>query len=423
MSIFSRYIEWAIPEQIKTDVDLYRRARQLVTFTMIAPLFFIYNVIKWFNLGSATLAVSMAIVGLVVTLVPLVLRLTKSFAAMGNLIFLALGWHFAILPYFTGGIHSSALTWNLIMPALVATFMGMRSFMFWSLAMIAEMILFIAIDKAGIPLPTIHLTEAQATQALIANVMGPLLAIAITMYFNIKGFQFAFGIQGQALEAQSAARREQEQAAVQLEQLNANLAAIFEKVGETTNRLATNTLKEMASMTRQNAASAEQADQMMKNSGQIVQAASQSMDQLTLSMDEITKASAQTVKIIKTIDEIAFQTNLLALNAAVEAARAGEAGVGFAVVADEVRNLAQRATEAAKNTAGLLEGTVQKIRAGSELVSRTNQAVGQVAQTVGGASALLDRIAVASHQQAQGIEEINQAVAEMDRIVQENALR
>ena len=105
----------------------------------------------------------------------------------------------------------------------------------------------------------------------------------------------------------------------------------------------------------------------------VVSRANDSMRNLTTSMDEITKASEDTSKIIKTIDEIAFQTNLLALNAAVEAARAGEAGAGFAVVADEVRNLAMRAAEAAKNTSGLIEGTIKKIKAGFDLVDRNER--------------------------------------------------
>jgi methyl-accepting chemotaxis protein len=96
----------------------------------------------------------------------------------------------------------------------------------------------------------------------------------------------------------------------------------------------------MASMTRQNADHATQAGNLMKEANRVVRAANTSMDDLTHSVQEIAKASEETSKIIKTIDEIAFQTNLLALNAAVEAARAGEAGTGFAVVADEVRNLA-----------------------------------------------------------------------------------
>jgi methyl-accepting chemotaxis protein len=145
------------------------------------------------------------------------------------------------------------------------------------------------------------------------------------------------------------------------------------------------------------------------------------MGKLTESMAEITKASEETSKIIKTIDEIAFQTNLLALNAAVEAARAGEAGAGFAVVADEVRNLAMRAADAAKNTANLIEGTVKKVKDGSELVSRTNAAFKQVAGSSAKAGDLVAEISAASSEQAQGIGQINTAVTELDKVTQQNA--
>ncbi len=134
-------------------------------------------------------------------------------------------------------------------------------------------------------------------------------------------------------------------------------------------------------MTKQNADNANQADGLMKEANQVVVQANESMGELTTSMEEISKASEETSMIIKTIDEIAFQTNLLALNAAVEAARAGEAGAGFAVVADEVRNLALRASDAAKNTANLIEGTVKKVSDGSELVTRTNEAFTKVAES------------------------------------------
>jgi methyl-accepting chemotaxis protein len=159
----------------------------------------------------------------------------------------------------------------------------------------------------------------------------------------------------------------------------------------------------------------------MRNANDTVDKANSAMTELITSMAEITKASEETSKIIKTIDEIAFQTNLLALNAAVEAARAGEAGAGFAVVADEVRNLALRAADAAKNTATLIEGTVKKINEGSALVNSTSEAFAEVSDNARKVGELVGEIAAASKEQAEGIEQINKATVEMDKVTQQNA--
>lgn len=179
--------------------------------------------------------------------------------------------------------------------------------------------------------------------------------------------------------------------------------------------------EEMASMTRQNADNAGQANSMMAETRKVMDMANQSMTELTAAMRDISDASEQTAKIIKTIDEIAFQTNLLALNAAVEAARAGEAGAGFAVVADEVRNLAIRSAEAARNTADLIEGTVKKIQHGSGIVSKTNDAFSTVADGAKKVGELVEEISAASNEQAQGVDQINRAIAEMEKVVQTNA--
>jgi len=180
-------------------------------------------------------------------------------------------------------------------------------------------------------------------------------------------------------------------------------------------------LEEMSSMTKQNADNANQANTLMKDSNIVVERANTSMANLTESMEDISKSSEETSKIIKTIDDIAFQTNLLALNAAVEAARAGEAGSGFAVVADEVRNLAMKAAEAARDTGALIEGTVNKINEGVSLVTATNEAFAEVAASTMKVGELVSEIAAASDEQSQGIEQINHAVAEMDKVTQQTA--
>ena len=180
-------------------------------------------------------------------------------------------------------------------------------------------------------------------------------------------------------------------------------------------------LEEMASMTRQNADNANQADAIVKAALRDIQEAQRSMEALTQSMKQIASASEETQKIIKTIDEIAFQTNLLALNAAVEAARAGEAGAGFAVVADEVRNLAMRAAEAARHTAQLIEDTVNKVHQGDRVLGEANDAFGKVSQGSSRIGELVGEIAAASGEQAEGIDQVNRAVADMDKVVQRNA--
>jgi methyl-accepting chemotaxis protein len=180
-------------------------------------------------------------------------------------------------------------------------------------------------------------------------------------------------------------------------------------------------LEEMSSMTRTNAENANHADKIVRDALKDIGDADSAMTQLTSSMQEISSASDQTRKIVNTIDEISFQTNLLALNAAVEAARAGEAGAGFAVVADEVRNLAMRAAEAAKNTAQLIEQTVRKIDEGAQLVSKTNQAFKLVKTGAEKIGELVGEIAAASNEQAQGITQVNNSVADMDKVVQQNA--
>jgi len=180
-------------------------------------------------------------------------------------------------------------------------------------------------------------------------------------------------------------------------------------------------LDQLSSMTKQNADNAGQANQMASQARLQADQGNEAMTEMQNAMMEITESSNKISKIIKTIEEIAFQTNLLALNAAVEAARAGEHGKGFAVVADEVRNLAQRSAVAAKDTAALIEDSVSKANSGSEIANKAGKSLGEIMASSKKVADVITEIAAASKEQSDGIDQITNAVSQMDQVTQQNA--
>jgi methyl-accepting chemotaxis protein len=180
-------------------------------------------------------------------------------------------------------------------------------------------------------------------------------------------------------------------------------------------------LEEMASMTRRNAENAGKVKDLGSQARHAGDQGVHDMAKMTDAMQAIKASSDEVAKIIKTIDEIAFQTNILALNAAVEAARAGEAGMGFAVVADEVRNLAQRAAQSAKETAAKIEDAVQKSALGAEISGKVATSLEEIVGKARQVDELAGEVAAASREQSQGIEQVNSAVTQMDKVTQSNA--
>jgi methyl-accepting chemotaxis protein len=180
-------------------------------------------------------------------------------------------------------------------------------------------------------------------------------------------------------------------------------------------------MEELTSTVKQNADNARQANQLAASASEVAVRGGSVVSQVVDTMSAINTSSRKIVDIIAVIDGIAFQTNILALNAAVEAARAGEQGRGFAVVASEVRSLAQRSAAAAKEIKGLIDDSVGKVAAGSHQVAEAGQTMEEIVASVKRVTDIMGEIMSASHEQTQGIEQINQAITQMDQVTQQNA--
>jgi methyl-accepting chemotaxis protein len=279
-------------------------------------------------------------------------------------------------------------------------------------------------EAAGIVLEEVNTTNARTLDAASFTqriVVG--LTIGAALIGIILAFLIARGVTGplrriihvlrEGAFQQTAAANEVASSSQQMAEGASEQASSLEETSAS--------LEEMASMTKQNADNARMARSMAKEAREGAESGQDATQRMTQAIQKIKNSSDETAKILKTIDEIAFQTNLLALNAAVEAARAGEAGKGFAVVAEEVRSLAQRCADAARNTASLIEGSQHDAVAGVSVSSEVAEILNRIVGSARKVEQLVDEVSSASSEQSQGIDQINLAVAEMDKVVQNNA--
>jgi methyl-accepting chemotaxis protein len=201
---------------------------------------------------------------------------------------------------------------------------------------------------------------------------------------------------------------------------NQDLSNRTEQTASNLQSAATN-MEHLTSTVRQTADASRQANQLASSAGEVAARGGSVVAQVVSTMSDIDVSSRRISDIIGVIDGIAFQTNILALNAAVEAARAGEQGRGFAVVASEVRNLAGRSAEAAREIKALIGASVERIATGSRLVSDAGQTMNDIVESVQRVSDIIGEITAAAAEQSQGIDEINNAVVQLDQMTQQNA--
>jgi len=264
--------------------------------------------------------------------------------------------------------------------------------------------------------------ESSSSLSLASTVMivGLLVALILSIIIAIFIIRSIVKIVTEAVKSLSEGTTQVVSASEQISSASVSLAEGASSQASSVEEVSA-TIEQATASNNQNAENSREANLLAQHSNDAAKVGNQRVGDLMVAMEKITDSSQKIAKIIKTIDEIAFQTNLLALNAAVEAARAGEHGLGFAVVAEEVKNLAERSAGAAKEITGIIEASIDQVKAGTEVANKTKESFTEILNGIKKTSDLIGEIAISAKEQAEGMNQIATAMGSVDQITQQNA--